>query len=147
MSTFSRLKVSTVLILVTILTHLEKIGYELLQHFWLGCSFFGGKYLQKLVVFMNLTNAVFEGDGRMEQGFHETVWQSTVHGHHSSTGIAFINSSNITFRYTTITNCGADMTSFCLSNTICNGSLGYFKMSYKIAIDYVLIQKGQVMVS
>ena len=78
MSTFSRLKVSTVLILVTILTHLEKIGYELLQHFWLGCSFFGGKYLQKLVVFMNLTNAVFEGDGRMEQGFHETVWQSTV---------------------------------------------------------------------
>ena len=66
--------------------------------------------LQELVVFTNLTNAVFEGDGRMEQGFHETVWQSTVVikcTEHSSTGIAFVNSSNITFRYITITNCGA----------------------------------------
>ena len=48
----------------------------------------------------------------MEQGFHETVWQSTVVikcTEHSSTGIAFVNSSNITFRYITITNCGADM--------------------------------------
>ena len=32
--------------------------------------------LQELVVFTNLTNAVFEGDERMEQGFHETVWLS-----------------------------------------------------------------------
>ena len=43
---------------------------------------------------MNLTNAVFEGDGKMEQGFHETVWQSTVVikcTEHSSTGIAFVN--------------------------------------------------------
>ena len=57
--------------------------------------------LQELVVFMNLTNTVFEGIERMEQGFHETVWQSTVVikcTEHSSTGIAFANSSNITFR-------------------------------------------------
>ena len=33
--------------------------------------------LQELVVFTSLTNAVFEGDGPMEQGFHETIWQST----------------------------------------------------------------------
>ena len=43
--------------------------------------------LQELVVFSNLTNAVFEGDGRMEQGFLETVWQST-------TGIAFVDSQS-----------------------------------------------------
>ena len=58
--------------------------------------------LQELVVFTNLTNAVFEGDGRMEQGFHETVWQSTVVikcAEHSSTGIAFVNSSNITLHH------------------------------------------------
>ena len=58
--------------------------------------------LQELVVFTNLTNAVFEGDGRMEQGFHETVWQSTVVikcTEHSSTGIAFVNSSNITLHH------------------------------------------------
>ena len=45
--------------------------------------------LQELVLFKNLTNVVFEGDGRMEQGFHETVWQSTVVfkcTEHSSTG-------------------------------------------------------------
>ena len=101
--------------------------------------------LQEVVVFTNLTNAVFEGAGRMVQGFHETVWQSTAViecTQNSSTGIAFINSANITFRYVTITNCGADMTSFCRSNLICNGSLGYFKMSYNIAIDHVSIQNG-----
>ena len=34
--------------------------------------------LTELVVFTNLTNAVFEGERRMEQGFHETVQQSMV---------------------------------------------------------------------
>ena len=101
--------------------------------------------LQELVVFKNLTKAVFEGDGRMEQGFHETVWQSTVVikcTEHSSTGIAFVNSSNITFRYITITNCGADMTRFCQTNLFGNGSLGYFKTGYTITIDHVSIQNG-----
>ena len=102
--------------------------------------------LQKLVVFTNLTNAVFEGDERMEQGFHETVWQSTVVikcTEHSSTGIAFVNSSNITFRYITITNCGADM----LNNTISvdlslgNASLWYLSVGY-IAIDHASVQNG-----
>ena len=88
---------------------------------------------------------MFEGDGKMEQGFHETVWQSTVVikcTEHSSTGIAFANSSNITFRYITITNCGADMTGFCQTDVFCNGSLGYFKISYNIAIDCLSIQNG-----
>ena len=101
--------------------------------------------LQELVVFTNLTNAVFEGEGKMEHGFHETVWQSTVVikcTEHSSTGIAFVDSSNITFRYITITNCGADMTSFCNTNIFCNCSLGYFKTIYSIAIDHVSIQNG-----
>ena len=61
---------------------------------------------------------------------------------HSSTGIAFVNSSNITFRYITITNCGADMTSFCHTYDLCNGSLGYFEIIYSIAIDHVSIQNG-----
>ena len=42
---------------------------------------------------MVFTNAVFEGDGRMEQGFLETFWQSTVVikcTEHSSTGIALL---------------------------------------------------------
>ena len=74
----------------------------LVVHFLEGTHFLD---LQELVVFTNLTDALFEGDGRMEQGFHETVWQSTVVikcTEHSSTGIAFVNSSNIIFRYITI---------------------------------------------
>ena len=102
--------------------------------------------LQKLVVFTNLTNAVFEGDGRMEQGFHETVWQSTVVikcTEHSSTGIAFVNSFNITFKYITITNCGSGM----LNNTISiniplsNASLWYLNVG-NIAIDHASVQNG-----
>ena len=97
--------------------------------------------LQELVVFTNLTNAVFEGDGRMEQGFHETVWQSTVVikcTEHSSSGIAFVNSSNITFRYVTITNCGADMT--ILTENV---SLGYYNVNI-IVIDHISVQNGPV---
>ena len=114
----------------------------LVVHFLEGTHFLD---IQELVVFTNLTNAVFEGDGRMEQGFHETVWQSTVVikcTEHSSTGIAFVNSSNITFRYITITNCGAGMNTLCHTSIYCNGSLGYFKTCYSIAIDHVSIQNG-----
>ena len=101
--------------------------------------------LQKLVVFTNLTNGVFEGNGRMEQGFHETVWQSTVVikcTDHSSTGIAFVSSFNITFKYITITNCGADMKTFCRSGIFCKGSLAYFEIGHLIKIDHVSIQNG-----
>ena len=107
--------------------------------------------LQEIVVFTNLTNAVFEGDGRMEQGFHETVWQSTVVikcTEHSSTGIAFVNSSNITFRYITITNCGVDMTGLAPrqfrqghNQYLCNASLGYFSVS-GVTVGKASIQNG-----
>ena len=117
-------------------------SYDLVFHFLEGTHLLD---LHHPMVFMNLTNAVFEGDGRMEQGFHETVWQSTVVikcTEHSSTGIAFVDSSNITFRYITITNCGADMTSLCHTSVICKSSLGYFKIGYNIAIDHLSIQNG-----
>ena len=115
----------------------------LVVHFLEGTHFLN---LQKPMVFTNLTSAVFEGDGRMEQGFHETVWQSTVVikcTEHSSTGIAFVNSFNITFKYITITNCGADM----LNNTILvditlgNASLWYLSVG-NIVIDRVSVQNG-----
>ena len=101
--------------------------------------------LQELVLFTNLTNAVFKGDGRMEQGFHETVWQSTVVikcTEHSSTGIAFVNSSNITFRYITITNCGAFVqNSFYRNDRSTYASLGYINVG-NIIINHVSIQNG-----
>ena len=78
-------------------------------------------------------------------GCHETVWQSTVVikcTEHSSTGISFVNSSNITFRYITVTNCGADMTSLCWERFLCNDSLGFFRTGHTIALDHVSIQNG-----
>ena len=99
--------------------------------------------LQEVVNFKNLINAVFEGDGRMEQGFHETVWQSTVVikcTEHSSTGIAFINSSNITFRNITITNCSGDMPDS-LNAAFYFASLGYLNVS-NIVIDHISVQNG-----
>ena len=103
--------------------------------------------LPEMIIFMNLTNAVFEGDGRMEQGFHETVWQSTVVikcTERSSTGIAFINCFSITFRYITITNCGADIDGFLHKDRKCNASLIYFNLNvgYSSKIDHVSIQNG-----
>ena len=130
------------------ITTFGKMANSLSNSFGLVVRFLEGTHLLDLqhpMVFMNLTNAVFEGVGRIEQGFHETVWQSTVVikcTEHSSTGIAFVYSSNITFRYITITNCGADMTSFCQTDVFCNGSLGYLKKSYTIVIDHLSIQNG-----
>ena len=114
----------------------------LIIHFLKGTHFLN---IQKPIVFTNLTNALFEGDGRMEQGFHETVWQSTVVikcTEHSSTGIAFVDSFNITFRYITITNCGADMLNNILVNLpLGNASLGYLSVG-NIVIDHVSVQNG-----
>ena len=101
--------------------------------------------LQELVVFMNLTNAVFKGNGRMEQGFHETVWQSTVVikcTEQSRTGIAFVNSSNITFRYITITNCSGDMQDPAFTSSLYFTSLGYLYVSNNIVIDHISVQNG-----
>ena len=113
--------------------------------------------LQELVVFTNLTNAVFEGNGTMQQGFNETVWQSTVvikcteHWGDSCTGIAFVNSSNITFRNITVTNCGVDMSANLniytkqtrlISDLNClTASLGYFYVD-RITIDHASVQNG-----
>ena len=107
--------------------------------------------LQELVLFTNLT--IMQGDGRMEQGFHETVWQATVVikcTEHSSTGIAFVNSSNITFRYITITNCGAYVqNSFYRSDRSTYASLGYLNVGNKKLLLLIMFQfrMGQGVVS
>ena len=101
--------------------------------------------LQELVVFKKLTNAVFEGDGTMEQGFHETVWQSTVviKCTNGTGGIGFVNSSNITFKYITITNCGAQANAMPGDIRLCKGvSLSFFNVENVIFIDHVSVQNG-----
>ena len=100
--------------------------------------------LPGLVVFRNLHNASFEGYlGRMEQGFHETVWQSTVVIKCTEpSGIAFANSSNITFKSITITNCGASVAQLMLSDKAYgNTALVFFRVA-NITVDRVSVQNG-----
>ena len=70
-------------------------------------------------------------------------WSSSACTEHSSTGIAFVDSSNITFRYITITNCGADMLNNTISAdiTLGNASLWYLSVG-NIAIDHASVQNG-----
>ena len=106
--------------------------------------------LPELVTFRNLNSAVFIGEAdrnvKMEQGFHTTVWQSTVVIKcTNSGGIAFVNSSNITFKDITITNCGAKVLD--LSQTVrgsehlCNATLLFIRVA-SITIDHASIQNG-----
>ena len=130
------------------ITTFGKMADNFSNSFGLVVHFLEGTHLldlQELVVFTNLTNAVFEGNRTMEQGFHETVWQSTVVikcTELSSTGIAFVNSSNIIFRYITITNCGAQNNMRCCNKPCEFGvSLGYFYVD-DVTIDHVSVQNG-----
>ena len=106
----------------------------------------GTHLLDELAVFTNLTNTVFEGEGRMEQGFHETVQQSTVVikcTQHSG-GIAFVNGFNITFKYLTITDCGVGIQSLLHKKLrspsySSNATLGFFYAG-DVTVDHVSVQ-------
>ena len=101
--------------------------------------------LPGLVVFRNLHNAIFEGLGRMEQGFHETVLQSTVvikcTDPLQSSGIAFANCSNIIFKSITITNCGASAES--LGTLSQNATLIFFGVT-GLALDVISVQNAWI---
>ena len=106
------------------------------------------------MVFTNLTNAVFEGEGSIEQGFHETVQQSTVViiCTHNSGGIAFLEGFNVTIKYITICNCGAvSMQRLLYRNFSLSGgsmlevaaTLGLFYVG-NITVDHVSLQNWSV---
>ena len=59
-------------------------------------------------LFINLTNLMLQGLGRREQGFHETVMESTtvITCESRTSNILFMFSSNITLRSLTIRQCG-----------------------------------------
>ena len=106
--------------------------------------------LQKIVVFKGLHNAMCIGLGRMEQGFHETVWQSTVvitcTNSHKSSGIAFVGGSNITVKSITISNCGASLQfDYTVPRKVLSGesagTLIFFRVA-NITVDQVSVQNG-----
>ena len=69
----------------------------------------GTHTLQGILTISNVNNITLQGLDHIEQGFHETVMQSTsvITCHHSnSSGIKFTNSSDVVLKSLTIANCG-----------------------------------------
>ena len=91
--------------------------------------------LSDRIIFAGLHNAVFAGLGRMEQGPHETVWQSTsvIKCTDQAGGIVFGESSNITFKFLTTNNCGIGENE--------NFSLGFLDVQ-NIVVYSISIQNG-----
>ena len=71
----------------------------------------GTHTLQGILNIRNVSNITLQGLGHIEQGFHETVMQSTSVircSDSNRTGIRFSSSGNITIKSLTIANCGFD---------------------------------------
>ena len=69
----------------------------------------GTHTLQGILNISNVSNITLQGLGHIEQGFHETVMQSTsvITCHDSEkTGIQFTSSNNVVLKSLTIANCG-----------------------------------------
>ena len=69
----------------------------------------GAHTLQGILNISNVSNITLQGLGHLEQGFHETVMQSTSVircSDSNGTGIQFTNSSDVVLKSLTIANCG-----------------------------------------
>ena len=112
---------------------------ELVVHFIKGTHSLS---LRELVVFSNLSNAIFKGEERI---LHETLQSAVViNCTQYSGGFAFINSSMIIFQYINITNCGGyvkDFSSVSFSDLsdLQKAALGFFNVG-SVSIDYVSVK-------
>ena len=86
----------------------------------------------------NVSNITLQGLGHIEQGFHETVMQSTSVircSDSNGTGIQFINSSDVELKSLTIANCGFNW------HQHYSVSL-YFVNINNVTLDYVSVQNS-----
>ena len=71
----------------------------------------GTHTLQGTLEISDVSNITLQGLGHIEQGFHETVMQSTsviLCSDNNRTGIRFYNSTDVVMKSLTVTNCGFD---------------------------------------
>ena len=101
----------------------------------------GTHILQGPLEIIGVSNITLQGLGHIEQGFHETVMQSTSVircSDYNRGGIQFTNSTDVVLKSITITNCGS------LYNTTyqqTNVSL-LFIDAYNITLEWVSVQNG-----
>ena len=98
----------------------------------------GTHALQGILNISNVSNITLQGLGHIEQGFHETVMQSTSVircSDSNRTGIRFNSSSGVILKSLTITNCGFKWNQY-YSNSI------YFVEINKVTIECVSVQNS-----
>ena len=105
----------------------------------------GTHTLQDTLEISNVSNITLQGLGHIEQGFHETVMQSTsviMCSDYKNSGIQFNNSTDIVLKSLTIANCGfcnfiSDQPYTCEANV----SL-FFVDSDNVTLEWVSVQNG-----
>ena len=101
----------------------------------------GTHILQGTLEISGVSNITLQGLGHMEQGFHETVMQSTSVircSDYNSSGIQFTSSSDVVLTSLTIVNCGVFYNN---SYQQANVSL-LFVHTYNITLEWVSVQNG-----
>ena len=98
----------------------------------------GTHTLQGVLSISNVSNITLQGLGHIEQGFHETVMQSTsviMCSNSNRTGIQFISSSDVVLESLTIANCGFNW------HFHHNASLYFLDIS-SVTLEYVSVQNS-----
>ena len=98
----------------------------------------GTHILQGTLEISGVSNITLQGQGHIEQGFHETVMQSTsvirCSGYNRD-GIQFTNSKDVVLKLITITNCGFNL------NANYNNSLSLANIN-NVILEWVSVQNG-----
>ena len=105
----------------------------------------GTHILQDTLKISGVSNITLQGLGHIEQGFHETVMQSTLVircSDYNRGGIQFTNSTNVVLKSITITNCGSLYnTSYLVNNIYVSISL-YFVDINNVTLEWVSVQNS-----
>ena len=99
----------------------------------------GTHILQNLLMISGVSNLTLQGLGNIQQGFHETVMQSTSVIKcidYFEGGIVFISSKNITLKFLTIANCGFKNYSLYLTSSL------RFIFTNNVTIEWVSVQNS-----
>ena len=101
----------------------------------------GTHVLQGILEITNINNITLQGQGHVEQGFHETVMQSTsviMCSDNNRAGIQFTTSRYIVMKSLTISNCAFDVY---IDNQEINNSLHFVDVN-DITLEWVSVQNG-----
>ena len=106
----------------------------------------GTHTLQEPLVISDVSNLTLQGLGHIEQGFHETIMQSTsviMCSDYNEGGIVFTNSSQIILKNLTITSCGFYYDDDIVNNFYSQNNIGILFLNISsLTLEWVSVQNG-----